>query len=99
MTNKDIRLELKFWGSILGCHVYLDDNEIGGWDYDKAEKTRFKELEAYHIDDSFDVKIVARGKNGASVKLNIIIEGQESKQLEGVIEGGVTQVYKSIPVQ
>ncbi len=99
MTNKNLRLELKFWGSILDCHVYLDDNEIGGWDYDKAEKIRFKELEAYHIDGSFDVKIVARGKNGASVKLNIIIEGQESKQLEGLIEGGVTQVYKSIPVQ
>ena len=99
MTNKNLRLELKFWGSILDCHVYLDDNEIGGWDYDKAEKIRFKELEAYHIDGSFDVKIVARGKNGASVKLNIIIEGQESKQLEGFIEGGVTQVYKSIQVQ
>lgn len=99
MMNKDLKLELSFWGSILDCHVYINDNEIGGWDFDRKRKIRFVNLESFRIEDSINVEVVARGKNGASVKLEVMIEGQDNILLEGVVEDGITKINKSIIAQ
>lgn len=99
MSNKDIRLELKIWGSVLDCRVYLNENEIGNWGYDRKNKVRFKELRSFPVEDTLDVETVAKGKNGSSVTLEVMIEGQDGEQLECVVEDGMTKTYKSIVIQ
>lgn len=99
MSNKDIKLILKIWGSVLDCHVLLNQKAVSGWEYDRKNKVRFRELDAYEIEDILDVEVIAKGKNGASVTLDVLIEGQETEQVECVVEDGMTKVYKSIVIQ
>lgn len=99
MSKKDIRLTLILWGSVLDCHVFVGQQPVTGWQYDRKNKVRFKELNGYEIEDTLDIEIITKGKNGASVILDVHIEGQEVERLECVVEDGMTKVYKSIAIQ
>lgn len=100
MKTRDIRLEIKIWGSILDCRVFLEnDNEVGFWAYNASKKIFFKELKSYQIDGPLDTKMFCKGKNGASATLTIKIKGQDDETLVCVIEDGSSTESKSITIK
>ena len=100
MPTKDLRLELKPFGSILDCRVFLEVNdEIGLWAYNAQGKFYYKNLPSYPIiGNTLEVKMVAKGKNGASTKLIIKIEGQDNSELNCIIQNGSDVEEKSITI-
>lgn len=96
MDNRNVRLELKFRGSVLDARVTVNSVQIGKWDYDKVEKFRYKDLESYSLGDVLDIEIITKGKNGAAALLEVIVEGQDNVLIESVVEKGITQTHKTI---
>ncbi len=99
MDKRNIRLELKFRGSVLDCRVTVNGENMGGWDYDKAEKLRYKELDAYATGGSLEVEVITKGKNGAAALLEVQVEGQEPVVIESVVEKGITQTHETIVIE
>ncbi len=99
MKTKDIRLEIKIWGSVLDCKVFLEQNEVGLWAYNASKKIYFKELHSYQIDGDLDVKITCQGKNGASATLTVIIKEQDNETLTCTIIDGSSTKSKSIKIK
>ncbi len=100
METRDIRLEVKIWGSILDCQIFLENNqEVGFWAYNSSKKIYFKELKMYEIDGGIlDVKILCKGKNGAKATLLIKIDGQLDETIICEIEHGASTKEKSINI-
>ena len=100
METKDIRLEIKIWGSILDCQIFLENNQqVGFWAYNSSKKVYFKELKMYEIDGGIlDVKMLCRGKNGAKASLLLKIEGQLDENLICEILDGKSIIEKSINI-
>lgn len=99
MKTRDLRLEVKIWGSMLDCQVILEtENEIGLWAYNASKKIFFKDLPSYPIDDTLEIKMICKGKNGAKATLTIIIKGQENEILECEIQDGSATESKSIQI-
>jgi VCBS repeat-containing protein len=100
MKTRDIRLEIKIWGSILDCRVFLEtDNEIGLWAYNASKKIFFKDLPSYQIDGMLETKMLCKGKNGASATLTIKIKGQDDETLKCIIQEGSSSESKSITIK
>jgi hypothetical protein len=100
MKIRDIRLEIKIWGSLFDCSVTLEEtNVIGLWAYDTKKMIFFKELKSYPIEGTLEVKISAKGKNGASSTLTIKIKDQEDETLKCEIQDGSAIEKKSISIK
>lgn len=100
MKTRDIRLEIKIWGSILDCRVFLEnEDEVGLWAYNTSKKIYFKELQSYQIEGSLDVKMNCKGKNGASATLTIKINGQDDETIKCTIQNGSSTERKSISIK
>lgn len=98
MKTRDVRLEIKIWGSMLECRVFLETDEVGLWAYNVSKKIFFKELPDYPIEGKLDVRMFCKGKNGASAKLTVKIKDQADDSLECVINEGNSETSKSITI-
>lgn len=98
MKRKNLKLEIKFWGSILQCKVLLENIPIGMWAYNSKNKYYFKDLPDYEIDGNLDTELKIRGKNGGSATLIIKIEGQNEERLTSIIQNGKGISRKSIDI-
>ncbi len=99
MKTVDIRLEVKLWGSLHNCHVYLENmDKIGLWSYDSEKNIHYRDLPNYEINGNLDVKMEATGKNGASSTLVVKIKGQDPVQLICLIQNGHAASQKSITI-
>lgn len=97
MEAKDINLELKVQGSILDCRVFLEKtDEIGLWIFNNKDQFYYKSLPNFPITGGLEVKLVAKGKNGASAKLLVKIKGLPQSELICVIQKGVAIAEKTI---
>jgi len=100
MKTRDIKLEIKIWGSILDCRVFLEnDDEVGLWAYNASKKNYFKELQSYEIEGLLDVKMKCKGKNGASATLTVKIKGQDDETLKCTIQNGKSTESKSFTIK
>ncbi len=99
MKTRDIKLEIKEWGSILDWQVSLENVKVGNWAYNASKKIYFKDLQSYSIDGLLDVKMNCKGKNGASATLTIKIKGQDDETLKCIIENGSSTGNKTITIK
>src|SRR5262245_51573084 len=68
----NLKLELRFWGTIFQTKVSLEDKLVNPWSSNQTDHSFYRILKNYSIDGDLDVKIESSGINGSQVDLKII---------------------------